>query len=230
MRKSMWAVTAAALLVAGVSPAYVMAESAPAAKPKSAVAAPAKPKLGGEMARIAKVNDLSPEQLQKLEALAGEYNEAIRQWTTTNKEALAKAKADASSSDEEAKKSAGEANKKLMAERRVIDVDYTIKALALLTPDQRSSYEANKVASGTQSRLAKSNITLTADQKAKINAIALEAFKGVDASDAAAVKKANSTISSRVNKEVLTDEQRAQLPQPAAKAKPAADKAKPKAQ
>lgn len=232
MRHMLWATSIAALLAVSGSALPLQAETAPAGKDKAAAKqkmekAP-KSALYGEYAMMAKDLNLTPEQTSKLEALAAEHKKASAEWSNSNKEALTQASADAKSSDEATKKTGKEKSASLRKEMMEASKAYSDKALAILTPEQRTQFHANKLAAASERSFKSSKIEFTAEQSAKIKALAADALKGVDTSDDKAVRAAGAKLTSQIKENVLTSEQASLVPAPAVKAG-SATKAAPKA-
>lgn len=224
MRHMLWATSIAALLAVTGTALPTQAETAPAGKNKAAAKQPAekatKSALFGEYTTMAKELNLTPEQISKLEAIAAEHKKASSAWSASNKEALAQASADSKSADEATKKAGKEKSAALRKEAAEASKSYTDKALALLTTEQRSQYDAAKLAAISERSFKRSKIEFTPEQTAKIKSLAAEALKGVDTNDAKALGAASSKLTSQIKESVLTSEQASQIP--AAAAKPAA--------
>lgn len=99
--------------------------------------------------------------------------------------------------------------KALVAEREELNRKFTAKVLALLTPEQKSTWDQHQLVE--QALRAFKGVTLTDEQTAKVKAKAAELAKGVDFAKDKPRQEATGKLRDYIEKDVLTDAQKAAL-------------------
>ena len=165
---------------------------------------------------MAKVCGLSQEQTDKIIAANKLRNEAAKEFNEANGARI---------------KALQKELKELQAKRRKIDADGLAAIMAVLTDEQRATWNQYQVIRVIQIKLARARIT--EDQLATINAEYVRLAVGVDLSNAKDRRSLTDKLLRHVQTEVLTDAQRQELRKPKAlskpvKRKPGAAKAKAK--
>jgi len=157
---------------------------------------------------------------------------ALDAWNTANAEkvkAAEDAAAKAKGGDSTARKSAAEARKELQAGRDQATAEATAAILAVLTDEQKKTWDGLKLYQTLAARYKK--VSLTEEQQAKAKAVcvlAAQELKAAEAEDAASGKrgKKGASVADKlkwaVENVILTPEQRQMLPQRGAGKKGAA--------
>lgn len=231
MRNMLWATSVAALITITGTPMLSHAETTPgntkpAAREKVTKEKAPKSALTGEYAAMVKDLNLSAEQTAKLESIALEHKKVASEWSKNNKAALAQAATEAKSDDEATKKAGREKSASLRKEMLDSKKSYTDQAMAVLTSEQRSTWEASKLANLAERSLKRHKIILTEEQSMKVKNLAAESLKGVDTSDTKALQAANMDLQTKIKNAVLTSEQSSQMPAAKTNAPKAGSKSK----
>lgn len=210
---------AAAMLGLALGHAWSQEGAEAPKKPKPRVKKPAprkvKPRLGGTHAQMAKVCKLSEEQTGKIIAANKARKEATKEFMEANGEKM---------------KALQKELNELYAKRRKIDADGQAAVMAVLTDEQKATWQQYMIMRTVKGRFSRAK--LTEDQLEKIKAEYVRAAVGVDMSNQRDRRNLTYKLIRHVQKEVLTDAQRLELSKPPEPRKPAKRKprpAKPKA-
>ncbi len=198
-------------------------------KPKAKSKAKSADGLQGYYAIIAGELQLSAEQRRQLAASLGDRNEAMKKWDAEHGDKLAELtaaeKKAKEANDTAAAKQAGDDLKKLRQSRTAIEDDGKAKLQAALTPEQRSHLQGYNLYVGAMTRFSKAQ--LTDAQKVRTKAIAVETGKALSLDISTKdLNKVKTELAARIEKEVLTDEQREAMSKAAAEKGVAKSKAK----
>ena len=193
----------------------VLAAQAPAAQRLSADEA-AKQAVAADAALMTTECKLTDDQQAALKDKVKAKQETIDAWRKTNADKLKAAEEaakQAKTGDPAAKKKAGDDMKAIQADRVKATTEVDAAILAILTPEQKKTWEAVALFKTTAAKYKKVN--LTEDQTAKVKAASMIAGKQL--SDAAAggddraIKKAKSDIEGKlkwaIDNLILTPEQ-----------------------
>jgi len=181
-------------------------KSKPAPKPR-------KPVLRGMQAEMAKVCELSDEQIKQIDSVNAKRNKALAAHRKDNAEKI-KAAAEAmkkarEAKDKEATKKAYEAQAAIRAEQSGIVEKFDRQVMDVLTDEQKQLWAAHEMARYLKRRYPK--FEFTDDQIAKAIAAQKAAEADVPAGDAKAAAKARRALDEKIREDVLTGEQRATL-------------------
>lgn len=190
---------AATMLGLAFAPGWGQEGAARPEKPKPKVKKPAakKPGLKGMHAQMAKVCGLSQEQTDKIIAANKLRHEAMKAFNDANGAKI---------------KALQKELKELHAKRNEIDADGQAAIMAVLTDEQKATWNQWQVIRVIQIKLAKAK--LTEDQLEAIKAEYVRAAVGVDLSNAKDRENLTKKLYMHVQKEVLTDAQRLELSKP----------------
>jgi Spy/CpxP family protein refolding chaperone len=205
------------LAVVGLVAGQLWAEGgdAPADKPKKVrkPRPPRKPTLRGAHAQMAKVCELSEEQVKKIADLNAASGKALKEWNEANAEKLkaanGKVKAAREAKDREAMKKASEELNALRKEQAEITKKYQGEIMAVLDDEQKAKWKVYNALRTIRGRFR--SVKLSDDQLAKIQAICKELGEDLGSSDGKKHDAALRKLTARVEKEVLTEEQRLEL-------------------
>ncbi len=185
-------------------------EEKPAEKPKAKAKEKSAPGLQGYYAIVAGELKLTDEQRQKLIAALGERNEALKAWDQEHggklTEQTAAQKQAREAKDAAASKKAGDSLRELRAARAAVAEGGKARLIALLTPEQRLHLQGYDLYVGAMSRFAPAK--LTDEQKAKAKVMALAAGRYTGTPDEVALDNIKAELAAKVDKEILTDDQR----------------------
>lgn len=166
--------------------------------------------------------NLSEAQRTTLAAKVADKQKAVKDWNTANGEALKAAEAaatEARKGGEKEKIAAASAKVKALEEDRdKVESKHDAEIEAVLTPEQRSTWEGQKAYNALMVHYAKAN--LTDAQKADIKSRALAAGPALLKADKKADADIKKTLSASIDKEVLTEDQRKLLTPAGKKAEP----------
>ena len=192
-------------------------EKDPAAKKAPKPKRPRKPKSGlrGYYAQIASVCKLTPEQVAKFKEALKPYFEAQK----ANKEKMASLR-----------KSAGEARKakekdkaaQLSKELKALTDSLTAlraKAMDVLTPEQKVTWEGQLLYNSAMGRFKKTGIDEAQQKKIRALCVA-KAKEAFDATDRKAKSAVRNALAKQVYETILTPEQQAKAKKPGAPRKP----------
>ncbi|MCE9589442.1 MAG: Spy/CpxP family protein refolding chaperone [Planctomycetes bacterium] len=238
MKRTMMMLTTALALTVNV-PVWARdakpAEGAPPAREKAEKAkaegrAPkAAPGLRGQYAIMASELKMTPEQQAQLQKKVEAREAAVKAWNEANGAKLAesqKALAEAKKNkDPKAAELKAEVDK-LAADKEKVNKDSMVEVERVFTPEQKKTWAGYEVYVGATGHF--SRVKLSDEQKAKARQLAQDtsAILPAEGKDR---KAALNALYSKIEAEVLTDEQRAQLkapPTPRAAPAPKAEKAK----
>ena len=196
---------AATMLGLAFAPGWGQEGAARPEKPKPKVKKPAakKPGLKGMHAQMATVCGLSQEQTDKISAANKLRHEAMKAFNDANGAKI---------------KALQKELKELHAKRNEIDADGQAAIMAVLTDEQKATWNQWQVIRVIQIKLAKAK--LTQDQLEAIKAEYVRAAVGVDLSNAKDRENLTKKLYMHVQKEVLTDAQRLALSKPKEPGKP----------
>jgi len=208
---------AATMLGLALAPGWGQEGAAKPEKPKPKVKKPApkKPRLAGMHAQMAKICGLSQQQSDKIIAANKLRREARKEFDDANGAKI---------------KALQKELKELYAKRNEIDADGQAAIMAVLTDEQKATWQQYLVIRTIKMKLARTK--LTEDQLETINAEYVRAAVGVDLSNDKDRRGLTSKLLRHVQREVLTDAQRLELSKPREPKKPGKKKpaaAKPKA-
>lgn len=217
------------LLVLVALPVVAMAQDEEKPKAKAKSKAKSADGLQGYYAIVASELQLSAEQRKQLGASLGDRNEAMKKWDAEHGAKLAELtaaeKKAKEAGDDAAAKQAGDELKKLRQSRIAIEDGGKAKLQAVLTPEQRSHLQGYNLYVGAMTRFSKAQ--LTDAQKVRAKAISLETGKALSLDISTKdLNKAKADLAARIEKEILTDEQRQVMSKAAAEKSPAKSKAK----
>lgn len=228
----MWSAALVLPLAGGVM-AEDKAKPAKPAEPAKDMKAPAKKdaggaKLTGHWAMVAKALNFDDATQAKLADKTAGKSAALKAWEEQNKAELEKleaAKKAAAETKDKAKIDAAEKPlKELREKRKAIDDKWDDEILATLTPAQRSQYAGYNAYTGAARHFNKAK--LTDDQDAKLKAMYIAAGADFEkATDPKAKRALADSLEAKAEKEILTEEQRKAMSEPAPKKpeKPAAE-------
>ena len=220
----MWSAALVLPLAGGVMAEDKAAKPAKPDEPKKAAApkkeASAGPKLTGHWAMVAKALTFDDATQAKLAEKTAGKAAAMKAWDDQNKAELEKleaAKKAAAETKDKAKVEAAEKPlKELRAKRNAIDDKWDEEILAVLTPQQRSQYAGYNAYTGAARRFTK--VKLTDEQDAKLKALYVAAGADFEkATDAKAKKALSDSLAAKAEKDILTEEQRKAMSEPAPK-------------
>ncbi len=206
----------AAFLSVGLVPVTAAPDKAKKADAKKAKTAK-KPKsiAKGEYAIMIKYLAIEGDQLAAFNTAVQARNEASAAWKAKHADKLAQLKEAGKSDNADAAKAAKAEMRKLKAEEREVIDAHRDKIFAVLTPDQRVTWQGFNFYRGAMTKFSKAK--LTEEQSQKVRALAASASKehGLLKDDKRKTRDAVvRPLYERIEKEVLTDDQRAALAKP----------------
>lgn len=216
---------ALALPLAGGALAEDKAKPAKPAEPAKDMKAPAKKeaggaKLTGHWAMVSKALNFDDATQAKLAEKTTGKSAALKAWEEQNKgelEKLEAAKKAAAETKDKAKIDAAEKPlKELREKRKALDDKWDDEILTVLTPAQRAQYAGYNAYTGAARHFGK--VKLTDEQDAKLKAIYVAAGADFEkAADAKAKRALTESLQAKAEKEILTEEQRKAMSEPAPK-------------
>jgi len=178
-------------------------------KPKTA----RKPTLHGAHAQMAKVCALSEEQVKKILDLNAAQAKAQKEWQDANgekyKAAEEKYKVAREAKDAEAIKKARAERDALRKEREAIRAKNQADVLAVLSDEQKAKWRTYNAVRTVKGRFR--GVTLTDEQLAQVERICAEAADDLNVDDTRKRYAAYAKLAAKVEQDVLTGEQRAEV-------------------
>lgn len=160
--------------------------------------------------------DLTDDQKTQLKTAGEELKKAGDEWKQANEEklkaAMDKMRQAYQSRDEAAMTAAKAEMDKLRAEQITAEADARKKVVAVLTAEQKQTWQQAVVLQAVQ--MASRGLNLTEDQMTKVKEIIKTAVASVDFSDAKVEADTIKSIVEKIKAEVLTDEQKAASSRP----------------
>jgi len=209
-RLTWWTLPLAAALVLGLVTAHLTQAAEEGDKVKKEKADKGESGLRGEYAILASECNLTPEQKEQLAAKLKASKEAVEAWEQQNgqkvKDLQAKMKAAKEAGNTDEAKTIAQEVKTLLTDRARLAEGNMDAVLAMLTPEQKVKWNAFRLYRAAMQKYKR--LGLSEDQTAKVRALADETAKASDPADEKAAKTAMMTLAEKVEKDILTAEQR----------------------